>query len=1075
MTVAVAWAVMQISLTAGVEPINLSDFARVVKYTGDSPETLQVQALERGTNGWPVWEGEAGQSMIGVEWDEPRDIAQAEIEFRHAIADREQIRVQYFHKNWPNDDHGGWAPLDDPFHGRWVTAKTEWWAGDRDVGFAMLPLNEERNDPEKPELRYRRSYRLRFVLGKREQDLPACRYLRIYGPGSAAEATLELRCEPGTSLRPPLDASVVNGYLLTAGSKTTTCTANVDGEPGKLLVRFFADDTQSPNRTIVTLRDPSNPLKGFSFLPAEVVARGSIHVPSLGVFVTHGEGTASRPSEARCVYDRVAHEPEQTFERARRDIPPMLKHKQKPQPLYIPLGPPDAQQEIAVSYDGSVYQSASSLKLPAEDDRRQWPAERWRIRIASGDPPLDHTRPGAIEQSLLQGYLPIVINKWEQQGVHYEQTCVATYLSGEPRAPRGDETAVLLVRIQAKNRSPGDSQAVIKLWSEPGEAWQQTDEGHVQAVGLWQDQRVTKYPKPRTRFFIKAHDGRVAMIDTQDGGLRWSCPLASGAGATLEYRVPFIAVEGSARAELAKLDFDTCLANEVQRWQKIIDQAAVMEVPEGLLSDFYKAQLAHILITADRDPSNGMDILPAGTFDYGVCLNEACHQVRSLEIRGLHQQAEKFLEAMLEGQSSRGLHGRFTSKQGVFHGLPTKGGDYQKFNYNLDHGFVLWMLNEHYRFTRDRDWLRRVSPQLIAACDFIAEERHSPPEADTLASSDDRWGRGLLPPGHLEDPPEWLWWFSVNAYAARGMRMTAESLAEIDDPQAQRIAREAADFDQCLRDSCRESMLRAPVVRLRDGSYVLFQPTRSRLRGRDLGWIRDALYGPVHLIDCGVYADDSPEAEWILRDSEDNVFISEERGRSLTDFERQWFSWGGITIQSNLLPNPLIYLRRGQREHAIRAFYNSLAANVFEDVRTFTEHPVEAYGLGQGPFFKSPDESAFIVWMRHLLICEKGEDLWLLAGAPSGWLQSGNTIHVQRAATWFGPMDLNIQSSEAPPQITCQIAGPTRNPPRSIRLDVGRPVRAVTIDGEPDSTFDPAKGIIHLPGGLPRVEIVISF
>ncbi|NIQ80835.1 MAG: hypothetical protein GTN93_22620, partial [Anaerolineae bacterium] len=94
-------------------------------------------------------------------------------------------------------------------------------------------------------------------------------------------------------------------------------------------------------------------------------------------------------------------------------------------------------------------------------------------------------------------------------------------------------------------------------------------------------------------------------------------------------------------------------------------------------------------------------------------------------------------------------------------------------------------------------------------------------------------------------------------------------------------------------------------------------------------WIRDALYGPIHLIDCGVYEPDGPEATWILKDAEDNVFPRPDRGRLIEDMDRYWFSQGGITLQSNLLPNPLVYLKRGQPEHAIRAFYNSLAANLY--------------------------------------------------------------------------------------------------------------------------------------------------
>ena len=272
-------------------------------------------------------------------------------------------------------------------------------------------------------------------------------------------------------------------------------------------------------------------------------------------------------------------------------------------------------------------------------------------------------------------------------------------------------------------------------------------------------------------------------------------------------------------------------------------------------------------------------------------------------------------------------------------------------------------------------------------------------------------------------------------------------------------------------------MIRAPVVRLRDGTYIPYQPTRSRLRGRDLGWIRDSLYGPVHLIDCGIYADDSPEATWILRDAEDNVFIDGQRGRSLKDFEQQWFSWGGITEQSNLLPNRLVYLRRGQAKHAIRAFYNSLAANVYADMRTFCEMPLGNGSFGGGPFFKTPDESAFIVWLRHLLIMETGNNLDLLAGVPLAWFEPGKQIEVRGAATWFGPLDLDLTCTSDPRQISINLAAPRRNPPEAIRLHLRRPelVRALTVNSQPATTFDATKRILALPGSVDRAQIVVSY
>lgn len=1045
--------------------IDLATFARVVRYEGNSPETLQVRELQRGVDGWTAWKGEDGQYMIGVEWDEPRDLAEVNIEFRHAIADREQIRVQYWRHHWPDIGRGGWASLDDPFHGDWQTVKVaDWWAGDRDVTFEFAPYKQEQPGDKAPDVRYRRTYRLRFLIGKEEP--PPVRYIRAYSPAKHAETTFEVRIDEKSTIQAPVELSVVNGHLLEQPGGEPVESMEARNAPLRFLVRYAQGDVETQTRTIVTVRDGRAPLRGLSFLPMEAIERGVIRVPALGVTIAHVDSekdlqVGMRPGMS--IMDRVTTEPEQTWERARREIPALKKTTQRPVPLYLPLGPPGARQEIGVSYDGSFFLHATALKVPAADSARlQWPGDgHWRLRLKGGPADFDQSAEGAVKQSLHDGYLPVVVNSWEAGGVSYEQTCVATFLNGDPKELKGDEPIVLLMRLRMKNAGTARATARVELSPDPAETLTISPAGQVLATARAKEGKA--YEQARHRFHVRSQDSTAFALAATPGeatSVEMRRELAPGEACEVRLALPYITLSEKEQEQLAKLDFDAVLNHEADRWRAIVSRQATIEVPSALLSDFYRSNLTHILINADRDPFNGTWALPAATYGYNVCLNESCHQIRSLEMRGLHDEARRYLDAIVAGQSSMPLHGRYTDQKGVFHGLPSAKGNYQSFRYNLDHGFALWMLGEHYRFTRDKEWLRKNADALIAACDSVVRQRKRPEESDTLGVSDQRWGEGLLPPGHLEDPPEWLWWFAVNAYAARGMNAAADALTEVGHPEAARIRRAAQAYTDHLRESCRESMVRAPVVRLRDGTYVPHQPTRSRLRGRDLGWIRDVLYGPIHLMDCGVYEDESPEAEWILRDTEDNVFIGEDRGRKLTDFDSQWFSWGGITLQSNLLPNPLVYIRRNQPKHAIRAFYNSLAANVYEDVRTFTEHPIQSYGIGQGPFFKTPDESAFIVWLRSLLICENGDTLEVLPAVPMEWLAEGKKITVKGAATWFGPMDLAVSCTGDQMDITLQ--APTRNPPRALRLHVRRPdsVKTIVLNGTPVAEASMTSGAV---------------
>jgi hypothetical protein len=138
-----------------------------------------------------------------------------------SIEFRDTIGVQYFQGYWPQANLGGWTRQDDPFHGQWVTAKiAESRAGDRGASFTFVPYSEEQPGKDVPTVRYRRTYRVRFLLG-RQQPSPI-RNLRAYGPSPVAQATFDVHLEEASPLKTPLKLSVVNGAILTSDADTPT-------------------------------------------------------------------------------------------------------------------------------------------------------------------------------------------------------------------------------------------------------------------------------------------------------------------------------------------------------------------------------------------------------------------------------------------------------------------------------------------------------------------------------------------------------------------------------------------------------------------------------------------------------------------------------------------------------------------------------------------------------------------------------------------------------------------------------------------------------------------------------------
>src|SRR5262249_3394721 len=138
----------------------------------------------------------------------------------------------------------------------------------------------------------------------------------------------------------------------------------------------------------------------------------------------------------------------------------------------------------------------------------------------------------------------------------------------------------------------------------------------------------------------------------------------------------------------------------------------------------------------------------------------------------------------------------------------------------------------------------------------------------------------------------------------------------------------------------------APVVRMRDGTYSPYVPTRSHQRFRCFGPLRveyytrfnkpdlpcyrlsatrEALYGAIILLNLQIFDPSEPIANWILDDWEDNVTLSSSGGFNVHGFtdDKLWFSQGGMVFQANL-QNPIwVYLYRHETPAAIRGIYNA--------------------------------------------------------------------------------------------------------------------------------------------------------
>ena len=195
--------------------------------------------------------------------------------------------------------------------------------------------------------------------------------------------------------------------------------------------------------------------------------------------------------------------------------------------------------------------------------------------------------------------------------------------------------------------------------------------------------------------------------------------------------------EKSEQAALAALDFEKEQREIAGYWRRRLDESARLITPEPMLNEFYRAHAGHLLINCEGDPdSAGRRFARVGSFAYGAYGNESCMMVVDLDRRGYHKEAQECLDAWLHYQGTVALPGDFSTKKGVLYGA----GGLEAGGYNQHHGWILWMLGEHYRFTRDEAWLRGAAPGILAGADWIINETKRTANRHELE-------RGLLPPG----------------------------------------------------------------------------------------------------------------------------------------------------------------------------------------------------------------------------------------------------------------------------------------------------------------------------------------
>ncbi len=688
------------------------------------------------------------------------------------------------------------------------------------------------------------------------------------------------------------------------------------------------------------------------------------------------------------------------------------------------LGLKDAPHEIGVAWDGTVIGR-----------------ETLRFRFGREQDSLADCR-DTVQRRLIDGWRPGTVVEGQVGPLAVRQTALVTLVRGEPTK------SALWVRIDLKNLTDKPLSTSV----------------HVQVTGQGSPLRFQESALVRGDQVVllsqspchAEQDGRGLRVDLVVGGKQ-------EAHADFVYPQDAVAL-GPALEPYRSASFDQALAWFRGYWEKTLDSAVGIGVPEPRVDRMVKAVLAQIFINGDGDimrygsePSVYREEL------YGI---EESYAMLALALSGFGGDAQRYLDGTY-------LTREFLKKVDAYKTYPDR---HQQYRNGVEPHYAVSV----YRLTRDADWIRKHLPLLRECAEWTIAQR-----------------RQTMTPGGGEKPlhwgllPKWAYGGDIsevqcyplyaNYCCWRGLVDTAWLLGELGEAAtAKRYADEARQY-------------RAVIDRASEASYRKdhrppFLPLRLYADRPDEQMDYYQLFAGC-ILDLEPFEKGSRHFRWIadFLEADNRTFCF------LPRFRRDVGPGGldAIYGKGYLLGK----LHEDQVKEFLLGFYAYLAFNM--DHETFASRETNALYASDLHVRSTyevldmsdplPCSSAVALHLlRHMLLTEEragpGEysgNLLLLPAVPRAWLRDGQTIRIAGAPSHFGSASMEVRSAVQSGRIEIRLDPPRRNPCRAIKLRVrhpeGKPVRSVIVDGKPWHEFDPAGAWIMLPGTGAERRIVVAY
>ena len=444
--------------------------------------------------------------------------------------------------------------------------------------------------------------------------------------------------------------------------------------------------------------------------------------------------------------------------------------------------------------------------------------------------------------------------------------------------------------------------------------------------------------------------------------------------------------------KIQSIDFFETKRSCVQRWKDKIGQGMELNIPDERMQAAWDSNFAYLLLFFDGD------VITPGPFTYHYFwFRDAAYSISALDKIGYSKDAQSIIQTFPKRQDWKGF---FKSQEGEWD----------------SNGQALWTIMEHYRFSKDKNFLRDIYPSMRKGARWISNR---------LVKTLDKKSKvkGLMPYGlsaeHFGEADYYYW---DDYWSLAGFRSAAIAADELGYAKDKTYFK---DKYRKLRKDILDSLDKVGQERKFNALPI------SAHRGLDSA----AIGSMVSVYPLEIFDGEDPMVLETIKFLESRCFYN---GSFFHDIAHAGY---GTYLTLHLAQ---CYLK--QRSDKVWWILNWLLDH---STTTFTWpeaiHPHTGGGcMGDGHHGWMVADILHI--MRNLFFFEEKQKLILTPLYPKEWLKAGKKLKINRAPTYFGEISFELNCLGKEVVLTMEF--PYSSALREIEFNLPYDFDIKSIDGQ---------------------------